>query len=131
MIILVGDGTRKQVSFIVCGLPSGKEPLLNVETSIALGILPGQFPEWDYTSGKRYEDEDIIHLFGGSESFDMGTERVEEESEFDELRFNNRRTVQRIERENTEKGKTLREMKERLKCDWTTKVLEARWRGAA
>ena len=53
MIILVGDGTRKQVSFIVFDLPSGKEPLLNIESSIALGVLPGQFPELDYTLGKR------------------------------------------------------------------------------
>ena len=76
MLMMVGDGSRKQVSFIVCDLPSGKEPLLNIQTSIALGILPPKFPEWDYTSGKRYEDEDIIHLFGGSAgAFDMETNR--------------------------------------------------------
>ena len=91
MIILVGDGTRKQVSFIVCDLPSGKEPLLNFDTSIALGVLPGQFPKWDYTSGKKYKDEDIIHLFGGSGVFDIGTDGIEEECEFDELGFNIRR----------------------------------------
>ena len=33
------------------------------------------------------------------------------------------RTVQRIERKQTKKGKTLREMKERLEHDWATKVL--------
>ena len=39
MVVLVGDGSRKRVSFIVCELPPGKEPLLNVETSMALGAL--------------------------------------------------------------------------------------------
>ena len=53
VIILTGDGGRKQVAFIVCKLPEGKEPLLNVETSIVLGVLPEQFSEWDYTSGRR------------------------------------------------------------------------------
>ena len=114
MIILVGDGSRKQVSFIVCDLPSGKEPHLNVETSIALGFLLGQFPELDYTSGKRYEDGDIIHLFEDSETFDTGADGGKEDPEFDELGFNIMRTVQRIEHEQTEKGKTLRETKERL-----------------
>ena len=65
MVILVEDGSRKRVSFIVCDLPQGKEPLLNVKTSMALGVLPSQLPEWDYTTGKKYKDEDIIHLFGG------------------------------------------------------------------
>ena len=91
--MLVGDGSRKQVSFIMCDFPSCKEPLLNVQTSIALGILPPKFPEWDYTSRKRYEDEDIIHIFNGSESFDKGTAGEEEDSKFDELGFNIRRTV--------------------------------------
>ena len=74
MAILVRNGSRKRVLFIVCDLPAGKEPLLNVETSMALGVLPSQFPEWDYTTGK--EDKDIIHLFGGSAgAFDMETNR--------------------------------------------------------
>ena len=45
MVILVGDGSRKRVSFIVCDLPPEKEPLLNIETSMALGVLPSQFLE--------------------------------------------------------------------------------------
>ena len=64
MIILIMEGSRKQVSFIVCDLPLGKKPLLNVETCIALGVLPGQFLEWDYTLGKWYEDADSSTFFG-------------------------------------------------------------------
>merc|ERR1711954_634940 len=106
MVILVGDGSRKRVSFIVCNLPPGKEPLLNVETSMALGILPNQFPEGDYTTGKKYEEEDIVHIFGGTGAFDMEADRREEEPEFDELGFNIKRTIQRIKRESTVKGRT-------------------------
>ena len=60
MVILVGEGSRKRVSFILCDHPPGKEQLLNVETSMALGIQPHQFPELAYTTGKKYEEEDII-----------------------------------------------------------------------
>merc|ERR1711954_84664 len=80
MLVLVGDGGRKRVSFIVCELPPGKEPLLNVETSMALGALPQQFPNWDFTTGKKYEDQDIIHIFGGPDAFEK-EEKGEEEGE--------------------------------------------------
>ena len=123
IIVLTSDGGRKQVSFIVCELPDGKEPLLNVETSIALGVLPEQFPEWEYTSGKRYDDEDIIHLFGESESFNLSSDGSEEDPEYNKLGINIMKAVQRLKREQTEKGKTLKEIKERLEMDWATKVL--------
>ena len=46
-----------------------------------------------------------------------------EEPEFNELGFNIRKTIQRIERESTVKGRTLKEMKERLEREWASKVL--------
>merc|ERR1711954_164762 len=70
MVVLIGDGSRKRVSFIVCKLPPGKEPLLNVETSMALVALPHQFPEWDYSTGRKYEKQDIVHIFRGTGAFD-------------------------------------------------------------
>ena len=42
----------------------------------------------------------------------METNGREEEPEFDELGFNIRKTIQRIERESTVKGRALKEMKE-------------------
>ena len=88
MVVLVGDGSRKKVSFIVCELPPGKEQLLNVETSMALGALPHQFPEWDYSTGRKYEEQDIVHIFGGTGAFDMEADGREEEPEYNELGFN-------------------------------------------
>ena len=123
MVVLVGDGSRKKVSFIVCKLPPGKEPLLNVETSMALGALPHQFPEWDYSTGRKYEEQDIVHIFGGTGAFDMDADGREDEPEYDELGFNIKKSIQRIERESTEKGRTMKEMKERLEREWASKVL--------
>ena len=37
VIILTGSGERRQIAFICCNLPEGKEPLLNVEPMILLG----------------------------------------------------------------------------------------------
>merc|ERR1711954_106977 len=88
-----------------------------------MGVLLSQFPEWDYTTGKKYEDEDIVHIFGGSGAFNMMADGREEEPEFDELGFNIKKTIQRIERESTVKGRTLKEMKERLEREWASKVL--------
>ena len=82
-IVLTGDGKRKQVAFIVCDLPKSKEPVLNVEASIALGVLPEQFPEWDYTTGRHYKDGDIIQLFSSTESFASNFREEKEETEFD------------------------------------------------
>ena len=87
---------------------------MNVETSMALGALPHQFPEWDYSTGRKYEEQDIVHIFGGTGAFDMEADGREDEPEYDELGFNIKKTIQRIERESTEKGRTLKEMKERL-----------------
>ena len=132
MLVLIGDGSRKRVSFIVCKLPPGKEPLLNVETSMALGALPQQFPNWDYTTGKKYEDQDIIHIFGGPDAFEREEDGKEEtEPEFDELGFNIIRTVQRIERESTEKGQTLKSMKERLEGSGHPRCCQIHWREVA
>ena len=58
---------------------------------MALGILPSQFQEWDYTIGKKYKEEDIVHIFGGSGAFDMETDGREEEPEFNEFGFNIRK----------------------------------------
>merc|ERR1711954_575669 len=91
---------------------------------MALGVLPHQFPEWDYSTGKRYEEQDIIHIFGGADAFESEEDGREEVGpEYDEHGFNIVRTIQRIERENTEKGQTLKNMKERLEREWTSKVL--------
>ena len=37
VIILTGSGEMRQIAFIVCDLPEGKEPLLNIWGRIALG----------------------------------------------------------------------------------------------
>ena len=70
---------------------------------MALGILPNQFPELDYTTGKRYKEEDTVHIFGGSGAFDMEADGREEEPEFNELGFNIKKTIQRIERERVQR----------------------------
>ena len=97
---------------------------------MALGILSSQLPEWDYTTGKKYKEEDIVHIFRGTGAFDMDADGREEEPEFHEHGFNIKKTIQRIERESTEKGRTLKEMKERLEREWASKVLSDLFEGS-
>ena len=71
--------------------------------------------------GEENEEQDIVHIFGGTGAFDA--DGREDEPEYDELGFNIKKLIQRIERESTEKGRTMKEMKERLEREWASKVL--------
>ena len=93
VIVLGGDGKRRQISFICCDFPKGKEPLLNEKAMISLGILPQGYPSHDHLTGTLYDGNKVQMIFSDGEQFIKKLQTEEDEREYNEHRFLIKRAI--------------------------------------
>ena len=69
IINLKGAGKKKSIASFVCDLPSKKEPLFNVQVLITLVVLPANYPNHIYTTGRDYDHHNIEVILGDNDRF--------------------------------------------------------------
>ena len=118
MLGLGGDGKRKHM----CSLVGGEG-------------APTQCPSNDCSGGtakrvpKFCDSNKAQMLFWESEEFITRVQSYNDVEEFNENNFSIRRTINRIEREETYKEKKFRDLKEKLQVIWVLTLLADSWAG--